>query len=101
MIRDIIIKPVISEKAESKSGKLNQYTFIVDKTANKLEIVKAVSKMFPDVTVKSVNTLINPGKFKSRNTKSGLVKGMVSAKKKAIVTLNEGDMLDIYGANEE
>lgn len=101
MARDIIIKPVISEKAETKSGKLNQYTFIVDKEVNKLEIVKAISAMFPEVTVKGVNTMINPGKAKTRNTKSGVVKGMVSSKKKAIVTLSEGDTLEIYGTTEE
>lgn len=101
MAKDIIIRPVISEKAETKSGKLNQYTFIVDKECNKLEIVKAVNAMFPDVTVKSVNTMINPGKAKTRNTKSGVVRGMVSSKKKAVVTLAEGETLEIYGTTEE
>jgi large subunit ribosomal protein L23 len=100
MAKDIILKPIISEKAEKTSGKLNQYTFLVDKTTNKLEIAKAFSAMFPDVTVQGVNTLINPGKVKVRNTRSGMLKGRVSSVKKAIITLAEGDTLDIYGSEE-
>jgi large subunit ribosomal protein L23 len=100
MAKDIIIKPIISEKAEKNSGKLNQYTFLVDKGTNKLEIAKAFSAMFPDVSVQSVNTLINPGKTKVRNTKSGLLRGRVSATKKAVITLAEGDTLDIFGSEE-
>lgn len=100
MVRDIIIKPIISEKAEKLSGKLNQYTFLVDKSANKLEINKAFGTMFPDVTIKSVNTMVNPGKTKVRNTRSGMTRGRKSSYKKAIVTLSEGDTLDIYGSEE-
>jgi large subunit ribosomal protein L23 len=100
MANDVIIKPIISEKAEKNSGKLNQYTFLVDKGTNRLEIAKAFSAMFPDVTVKSVNTLIHAGKFKTRNTRAGLLKGRVSASKRAIITLAEGDTLDIFGTEE-
>jgi large subunit ribosomal protein L23 len=100
MAKDIIIKPIISEKAEKNSGKFNQYTFLVDKTTNKLEVAKAFGAMFPDVTVKSVNTLINPGKIKVRNTKSGLLRGRVSSMKKAVITLAEGDTLDIFGSED-
>ncbi len=100
MAKDIILKPIISEKAEKNSGKLNQYTFLVDKTTNKLEIAKSFSAMFPDVTVVSVNTMVNPGKIKVRNTKAGVLKGRVASYKKAVITLNEGDTLDIYGTEE-
>jgi large subunit ribosomal protein L23 len=100
MAKDIIIKPIISEKAERISGKLNQYAFLVDKSANKLEIQKAFSAMFPDVTVNAVNTMVNPGKVKVRNTKSGIIRGRVSSVKKAVITLSEGDTLDIYGSEE-
>lgn len=100
MAKDIIIKPIISEKAEKISGKLNQYAFLVDKGANKLEIHKAFSAMFPDVTISSVNTMVNPGKLKVRNTKSGIVRGRVSSVKKAVITLAPGDSLDIYGSEE-
>ncbi|HRG21088.1 MAG: 50S ribosomal protein L23 [Saprospiraceae bacterium] len=100
MAKDIIIKPIISEKAEKISGKLNQYAFLVDKGANKLEIHKAFSAMFPDVTVNGVNTMVNPGKVKVRNTKSGIIRGRVSSVKKAVITLAAGDTLDIYGSEE-
>jgi large subunit ribosomal protein L23 len=100
MAKDIIIKPIISEKAEKLSGKLNQYTFLVDKGANKLEIAKAFGAMFPDVTIQSVNTAIKPGKIKVRNTKSGVLKGRVSATKRAIISLADGDTLDIFGSEE-
>ncbi|MBK8700455.1 MAG: 50S ribosomal protein L23 [Saprospiraceae bacterium] len=100
MAKDIIIKPIISEKAEKISGKLNQYAFIVDKGSNKLQIAKAFSAMFPDVTVNSVNTMISPGKVKVRNTRSGVLKGRISPVKKAVITLSTGDSLDIYGSEE-
>ena len=51
--------------------------------------------------VVAVNTVIVPAKLKSRNTRSGVVRGSVSAYKKAYVTLAEGEELDIYGSNEE
>jgi len=49
------------------------------------------------VSVVSVNTAVMPGKAKSRNTKSGVVKGSTSSFKKAIVKLAEGETLDLYG----
>ena len=45
MANSIILKPIVSEKSERLSGKLNQYAFIVDKSANKLEIKKAIELM--------------------------------------------------------
>ncbi len=92
----ILIKPIISEKSERLSGKLGQYSFVVDKAANKLQIKGAVEKMY-GVTVTRVNTAIMPSKSKTRNTRSGMLKGSVSAYKKAIVTLNEGEELDFFG----
>ena len=100
MANNIIIKPIVSEKSEKLSGKLNQYAFVVDKKANKLEIKKAVEAMFT-TNVLSVNTALMPAKMKSRNTRSGLVKGRVASYKKAYVTLAEGEVLDIYGGSEE
>jgi len=92
----ILIKPIISEKSERLSGKLGQYSFVVDKSANKLQIKGAVEKMY-GVSVTRVNTAIMPSKSKTRNTRSGMLKGSVSAYKKAIVTLNEGEELDFFG----
>ena len=75
---------------------LNQYSFIVNKKANKIEIKKAVEDMY-NVDVASVNTIIMPAKAKNRNTRSGVLQGRVSAYKKAIVTLSEGEEIDFFG----
>jgi len=96
MAKTILIKPIISEKSEILSGNLNQYSFIVHNKANKVEIRKAVEAMY-SVNVSSVNTLIMPKKAKSRNTKSGVLKGSKSAYKKAIVKLSAGEEIDFFG----
>lgn len=100
MSRSILIKPIISEKSEKLTAKGNQYTFVVDKKANKLEIKKAVESMFT-TNVVAVNTVIVPAKLKSRNTRGGVIRGSISAYKKAYVTLAAGEELDIYGSSEE
>ena len=68
MAKNIIIKPIITEKAEALSENMGQYSFVVDKRSNKVQIRKAVEKQF-NVSVDSVNTLNMPKKSKSRNTK--------------------------------
>src|SRR5436309_16112244 len=86
---DIIIAPVITEKATLASEK-NQVVFKVAKTATKPQIKEAVEKLF-DVKVKSVNTHIRKGKVKA-------VRGSVgeqSSVKRAIVTLEEGHRIDV------
>lgn len=95
MAKSILIKPVVSEKAELLSEKRTQYTFVVTKTANKIEIRKAVEARY-GVSVDRVNTVIVPGKTKNRSTKSGIIRGRVAAFKKAIVTLTEGETIDLY-----
>jgi len=96
MAKSIIIKPIITEKAEMLSEGLSQYSFVVDKKANKVEISKAVQKLY-SVNVASVNTMLMPGKAKNRSTRSGLLKGRVSSFKKAIVTLEDGENIDFFG----
>lgn len=78
------------------SGDLNQYSFVVNTKANKIEIGKAVEEMY-GVQVASVNTMIMPSKSKVRNTKSGILKGRVSSYKKAIVKLADGEEIDFFG----
>ncbi len=95
-MKQILIKPIISEKAEILSGSEGQYSFVVNKRANKVEIRKAVEEMY-SVSVSSVNTLIMPGKSKTRNTKSGVLKGKSSSYKKAIVKLSNGEEIDFFG----
>lgn len=100
MSKNILIKPIISEKSERLTGKHNVYTFVVNKKANKIEIKQAVETMFT-TNVVDVNTVNMPVKIKTRNTRSGVIKGTKSAFKKAYVTIAEGEELDIYGSTEE
>jgi large subunit ribosomal protein L23 len=100
-MRDIIIKPVISEKSDLLSGVSNKYTFIVARKANKIQVGKALSEMYPEVTVLDVNTMVCRGKQKNRNTRTGLLKGRTQTVKKAIITLAEGDVIDIFETVEE
>jgi len=94
----IIIKPIVTEKMTAITGKFpNRFGFRVVPNANKLEIKKAVEDMY-QVTVVDVNTMRRSGKFKSRYTKAGIVKGRQDAYKKAIVTLREGETIDFYSS---
>jgi large subunit ribosomal protein L23 len=95
MAKNILIRPIITEKSDKQMAK-TVYTFVVDRKANKLEVAKAVEAMF-NVSVSSVNTAVIPGKAKSRSTRSGMVKGMKPAYKKAFVSLQEGETIDIFG----
>ena len=94
-MKEIIKKPVVSEKSSDMNEK-GKYTFIVDKDCNKIEIAKAVEKMYV-VTVQDVNTIRYSGKVKSKYMKSRVVSGRRPAFKKAIITVKKGDMIDIYG----
>jgi len=99
MAKQILIKPVITEKATKLADKRNMYAFVVEKGVNKIEIRTAVEKMF-NVTVEAVNTMVMPGKPKSRSTKTAVVKGTKPSFKKAYVTLTQGDSIDLFGGNE-
>ncbi len=91
----IIIKPIVTEKVNLLSEKLNKFGFVVNKNANKLQIKKAVEEMY-DVTVTNVNTINYAGKVKRRYTKTGVQVGKTASFKKAIVTLADGDIIDFY-----
>lgn len=92
---DILIRPIVTEKMERLTGKLNQYGFIVDKKANKLQIKKAIEELY-GVTVDSVNTIRYSGKLKNRYTRTGYVVGRTNSYKKAMVTLKKGEKIDFY-----
>lgn len=96
MNKRILIKPVITEKSGDMMDNLNQYVFVVDSKANKVEIKKAVEAQY-NVTVDSVNTLVMPKKVRSRMTRAGLLRGRVSSFKKAVITLPEGEDINFYG----
>jgi len=95
-LSEVLIKPILSEKVNKQSEKLNRYAFVVNRKANKLEIKKAVEEFY-GVQVSNVNTTVIPGKAKSRFTKAGLLSGRKSAKKKAFVTVADGETIDLYG----
>ena len=88
--RDVILRPIVSEKSYSGLEQ-NTYTFLVDKRANKTEIKEAVQAIW-DVRVISVNTLNRRGKVKRRR----FTQGRRPDEKRAIVTLVEGDAIEIF-----
>ena len=92
----VIVKPIFTEKQTDLTEKFeNRYGFIVEPSANKVEIKNAVETLY-NVKVKSVNTMKYDGKLKSRYTKSGVVQGRTSSYKKAIVTLKKGETIDLF-----
>jgi large subunit ribosomal protein L23 len=88
--RDVIIAPVVSEKSYGLLDE-GRYTFVVHPTANKTEIKQAVESIF-GVKVDSVNTMNRKGKKK----RFGLRYGHRKNTKRAIVTLREGESIDIF-----
>lgn len=89
--RDIIIEPVVSEKSYDLAADNNTYTFIVDPRTNKTEIKQAIEAIF-DVKVVSVNTMNRKGKHK----RTGNVIGRRKDTKRALVTLDDGDSIDVF-----
>ena len=89
--RDILLRPVVSEKSYGLLDE-GKYTFLVDPDANKTQIRLAVEEVFR-VKVTNVNTVNRPGK--RRRTRYGW--GKRPDTKRAIVTLAEGDRIDIFG----
>lgn len=79
----------------AQAEKLNRYGFIVDKNSNRLEIKAAVEKQY-GVSVVNVNTINVLGKRKVRFTKKGFSSGRANNYKKAIVTVAQGDAIDLY-----
>lgn len=92
---EVLIRPLVTEKVNQQMEKHNRYSFVVDKRANKLEIKEAVESFY-NVRVENVHTLIVPAKNRSRFTKTGFVTGRKPGYKKAIVTLAEGDDIDLF-----
>jgi len=94
-LADVLVKPKVTEKVNNQIERSGRYTFVVDKRSNKLEIKKAVEEFY-GVKVEGVNTVVVPGKRKSRFTKAGYIDGMKSSYKKAIVTLAQGESIDLF-----
>ena len=92
---NILIKPIITEKATNDSELHNRYAFVVNKKANKVEIKNAVEKAY-GVTIEAVRTMNYPVQRNTKFTKSGVVQAMKGAYKKAVVQLAEGENIDFY-----
>lgn len=93
-IYDVLRKPLITEKSNYQSGTLNQYSFIVAKDATKTMVRDAVEKLF-NVDVVRVNIINVPAK-RGRRAQSRRLMVRKSGYKKAIVTLSEGQSLEIF-----
>jgi large subunit ribosomal protein L23 len=88
----IIVRPVVTEKTSDLTGTHNQYVFEVHKTANKIEIRKAVEMVF-GVRVDGVRTQVVRGNLR----RVGSYYGRKPSWKKAVVTLHPDDSIDLYG----
>ena len=94
-MHNILIAPVLTEKSTRLSTEGQHYSFRVAKSANKLQIRKAIEERYPDVEIKEVRTMVVRGKRRRQFTKRGLVQGRRPGYKKAIVTLRSGE-IDFY-----
>lgn len=92
---DVLIKPIITEKATLGSELSNCYSFLVHTRANKVEIKKAVEAAY-GVSVEKVRTLNYGPSRKTKYTKTGIQSGKTNATKKAVVKVAEGDTIDFY-----
>ena len=91
--REIIRRPVITEKSNFLASELNQYTFVVDSRANKLQIKEAVEMAWPNVEVEKVRVANMPAK-RARRWRQTTVRKV--GYKKAIVTLAAGGRIDLF-----
>jgi large subunit ribosomal protein L23 len=89
-LSEVLVKPILTEKANAQQEKLRRYAFKVNRKANKLV------EEFYGVSVIDVNTAVAPGKNKTRYTKAGFIQGAKPAYKKAFVTVAEGEAIDLY-----
>jgi large subunit ribosomal protein L23 len=90
----ILKRPIVTEKMTALQEK-GQYAFEVERTANKIEIAKAVEKKF-NVKVVDVRTSVHKGKAKSQMRRRGIFAGRTPSWKKAIVRLKEGDKIQFF-----
>lgn len=98
MSRQILIRPVVTEKMTSQM-EAGHYAFEVDRNANKIEIQKALERRYPAIKIKEVRTMVVRGKHRRQFTKRGLVSGRTAGYKKAVVTLLPGsEKIDFFEA---
>mgnify|MGYP005863447125 FL=1 len=92
---NILIKPIITEKATEDSELNNRYAFFVNRLANKIQIKEAVETTY-GVSVDKVRTMNIKPTVKTKYTKTGMVSGTTDALKKAIIQVADGDTIDLY-----
>ncbi|MBS3945694.1 MAG: 50S ribosomal protein L23 [Melioribacter sp.] len=96
-MKSILIRPLITEKMSGISEKHpNKFGFVVSVDANKIQIAKAIKDKF-NVDAVSINTIRYKGKQRTQFTRKGRFTGKTAKFKKAIVTLKEGQTIDIFG----
>lgn len=91
--REVIRRPVVTEKSNILASEENQYTFVVDSRANKIQIKQAVELAWPEVTVDKVRVANMPAKRARRWRRMATRK---TGWKKAIVTLAPGSTIDLF-----
>ncbi len=91
----ILVEPLVTEKMNELTEAQGKYGFIVWEKANKIEIAKAIKTKF-SVDVVDVNTIKYKGKAKTQFTRKGNFKGKTAKFKKAIITLKEGQSIDLF-----
>ncbi|HUS94990.1 MAG TPA: 50S ribosomal protein L23 [Patescibacteria group bacterium] len=91
--REIIRRPVITEKSNYMASELNQYTFVVDSRANKMQVKEAVEMAWPNVEVEKIRVANMPAKRARRWRQTTIRK---PGYKKAIVTLAAGGRIDLF-----
>lgn len=90
-VHQILVKPIVTEKTHDQLDRLGVYTFVVANDANKIEIAQAVEKQF-NVKVKNVRTL----RYAGKERRVGRWVGRRASWKKAVVTLAEGDTIELF-----
>ena len=89
----IIIRPIDTEKTRYQASELGQYTFEVDRRANKIEVRQAIEAIY-DASVVGVNVMNMPAKASKRRGRRRMVRR--PQWKKAVVTMAEGQRLDVF-----
>jgi len=94
-MHQVLISPLVTEKMTNISSNEKKYGFLVNPKANKIQIAKAVEAKF-NVHVIDIKTINHRGKMKTQFRKSGRFTGKTAGYKKAIVTLKEGENIELY-----
>ena len=88
---DVIVRPIVTEKSTDLLDRNGKYSFVVARDANKVEIARAVEKLF-NVHVREVRTM----QYRGKERRVGRTIGRRASWKKAVVTLREGETIEIF-----